>query len=160
MNSSELSPTKPSKWSRLSRAAKIFIIGFFVGIVSGIAAMSCTGCGGDVITSERDAHIVVMPKILDAAPSQSDLMPENVDPVRACYDIARTLGEKELSCSGDSVKADKFQADLEMMWDCPSIIGLRDAVEFYTACLPAIKALSCADLQSANVPSSCKAQLV
>ena len=97
----------------------------------------------------------------DASPLEPDLppLPSNVDPVQACYDIAMVLGDKMLACSEDAVAAASFQKSLEDAWDCPSITAVRDVVELYTVCFPAIKAMSCTDFQDANVPSSCKTQL-
>jgi len=133
-------------------------------IVLGFISLFLLACGD---TSDEPAPSVLpdgsVADVLlpDASPPETDLppLPSNVDPVQACYDIARVLGDKMLACSGDATAAAKFQKDLEDAWDCPSITSLRDGVELYTVCFPAIKAMSCTDFQNANVPSSCKAQL-
>ena len=138
---------------------KDFLIGFLVGVAATVCYFMLSGCGDEAPAPEPDAFVVVTPVLPDAKPPQTDLLPDKIDPVQACWDIAKALGDKMVECTGDPIQAAKFQKELEDAWDCPNIKVLRDGVEFYTVCLPAIKALSCVDLQSANVPKSCQSQL-
>jgi hypothetical protein len=154
--------TDPPGKKRSFRGVKTFFLGFVIGVVSSVAIVMCSGCGSGKVVSDAATPDSIAPDmfVFDAKPPQPDLLPTNIDPVQACYDVAQQLGDKEFECTNDQSKAYKFKTTLEDAWNCPGITALRDGVEFYTVCLPAIKALSCADFQGGSVPDSCKSQLL
>lgn len=142
---------------------KKFLMGFALGFLAAMVLMFIGGCGDETMpepdaTVVVDAGVDVMPP--DTSPPEPDLMVVQHDPVQACYDVAQWLSDKMLECSGSQHDAASFKKYLETVWDCPSSTGIRDAVELYTVCQPAIKNMTCADFEAANSPPSCKSQLI
>lgn len=132
-------------------------------LVLGFISLFLLACGdtsdeSDPILPDGSVTDMLLPDVLLSDPDLPQL-PSNIDPVQACYDIARVLRDKMLACNGDATAATNFQKSLEDGWDCPNITSLRDGVELYTVCFPAIKAMSCSDFRDGNVPYSCESQL-
>jgi hypothetical protein len=139
---------------------KRYVVSFLLGFIVGVLTIISVGCGGeDVYTPEPDGSMVDV-FVPDTTPPEPDLMLTQNDPVQACYDLVQWLTNKALECSGSQEAANKFKKALEDGLDCPSVTGIRDAVELYTACQPAIKSLSCTDFETANSPTSCNGQLM
>ena len=91
-------------------------------LVLGFISLFLLACGD---TSDEpappmlpDGSVTADVLLPDASPPEPDLpqLPSNIDPVQACYDIARVLGDKMLACSGDATAAANFQKPGS--WDC------------------------------------------
>jgi len=138
---------------------KNYTVEFIFGFIAVLIFILVIGCGSDFIETPEPDAMVADTMLSDTTPPEPDLMLIQSDPVQACYDIAQWLSDKILKCSKSQTAADKFKKDLEDGWDCPTITGIRDSVELYIVCQPAIKALSCIDFKNAEVPKSCMGQL-
>ena len=143
-----------------TKVAKVFLFGLVVGLILGIMAMFSIGCGGEVTDPlPLDGGMEDVLVADSVPPPTPDLLPSKIDPVQACYDIAKWVADKAFACSGDQQGADKIQKTLEDAWDCSTIKGLRDGVELYTVCQVEVAALTCAEFQQGVVPKSCQSQL-
>lgn len=138
--------------------SKFGFIVFIIGMLCGISLMLCNGCGNVEDLPLPDAGTDMVED--GVAVSSPDFMPTNTDPVQACKDIVKWLGDKVYECSNDYSQQVNFMQILFDAWDCPTTKGLRDAVELYTKCQVDIKNMTCDEFQQANVPSSCKNQLL
>jgi len=146
------------------KKAGVSAVGFLVGAVMGIAFLWVfTGCGEDnVVSADVGVDVVVTPAKPDVTPAEPDLtpMPPDVNPAQACRDIVQWLYNKVMKCTdGDVAQAEEFKKVIEAAWDCPNVVGVRDAVAFYKVCQVKIRDLTCVDFNKSIVPESCQTQL-
>jgi len=151
---------KGPKMEKLYKNFKLGFVVFLVGLSCGAALMVCNGCGGEELPPIADAGVDTVVVSEDGLPPTPSLLPAKIDPVQACYDIVDWLCSKMSSCTANGSDVDKFAQALLAAWNCPSIIGLRDSVEFYVDCQTDIKGLTCIEFQKADVPPSCQGQLL
>jgi len=125
-------------------------------IISLIVCCMCMGCGDDTVDYPKvDASV----SQLDVVPLEPGLMPIQYDPVQTCYEAIEWLCNKMLACEESQEDVDEFRKVIEDMWNCPSIVGIRDSVEFYTICQLAVRDMPCADFENGYTPLSCQYQL-
>lgn len=77
----------------------------------------------------------------------------------ACETLLETFVDKlsdECGLMGES----EVRSTLDGMLDCEDAVDVRDEVAFYDDCIPAIEALSCADLAVLTLPASCVNQIL
>lgn len=80
-------------------------------------------------------------------------------PSQACRDIADTFASRAEECGEDYDDVyDQFVGSVAS-GDCNNIVSIRDRDAFYDDCIPAIDEMACEDIQSADLPASCRNQL-
>jgi hypothetical protein len=82
---------------------------------------------------------------------------DRIEPAKACDDLLDAFSTRAFVCGMGDVTV--VRAQFDAIFDCSSVVSIRDEDELYYDCIPDVDGLACDELQAGRLPESCRDQL-
>ncbi len=82
---------------------------------------------------------------------------DRVKPAEACDDLLDAFSTRAFVCGMGDIGV--IRAEFDRIFDCSTVVSIRDEDELYYDCIPDIDGFACEKIQAGQLPETCKDQL-